>query len=441
MTDAPAQQGGQPSKAKVFISYSRKDIAFADRLDAALKARGFEPLIDRTDIYAFEEWWKRVEDLIVRADTIIFVLSPDAVKPDTVARRGALPAADAEPGRAARHRGLGSGGVPLHRGLRAPQPGLHHRAQRPRGLRRLLEEELMLTVDEAFRKFKSRLELNGREQTNASDRHNEVRDYLEIKFAIERSFLTGSYARYTKTKPLKDIDIFFELKESERHYRSKAPNAVLTDFYNALVEKYGSKAVRKQSRSVNVDFGVVVDADDNTDYRVVSVDVVPAFADGDDYEIPDNGTGKWIKTNPEIHAKKATAAHEAFSNEWKGLVRMVKYWNNNSRHGEKPVKPTFLIEVMSLECLYGGWQGRFVYELQGLFSTLADRMFDEWTDPAGLGPPISNSMDNAAKQRARDSLISASREATLAIDHARRGRNGEPLKAWRALFGPKFPLS
>jgi WD40 repeat protein len=85
MTDAPAQQGGQPSKAKVFISYSRKDIAFADRLDAALKARGFEPLIDRTDIYAFEEWWKRVEDLIVRADTIIFVLSPDAVKPDTVA--------------------------------------------------------------------------------------------------------------------------------------------------------------------------------------------------------------------------------------------------------------------------------------------------------------------------------------------------------------------
>ena len=38
-------------------------------------------------------------------------------------------------------------------------------------------------------------------------------------------------------------------------------------------------------------------------------------------------------------------------------------------------------------------------------------------------------------------LMAASREATLAIDHARRGRNGEALKAWRALFGPKFPLS
>src|SRR5260370_29500281 len=114
----------------------------------------------------------------------------------------------------------------------------------------------MFSIDEAFRRFKSRLELNDHERKNASERQNEVRDYLGTKFAIERSFLTGSYARHTKTKPLKDIDIFFELEESERHYRSKSAGVVLTDFYNALVEKYGSKAVRKQGRSVNVDFGV-----------------------------------------------------------------------------------------------------------------------------------------------------------------------------------------
>lgn len=200
--------------------------------------------------------------------------------------------------------------------------------------------------------------------------------------------------------------------------------------------------MRKQSRSVNVDFGVVVDADDNTDYRVVSVDAVPAFAAGDDYEIPDTDTGKWIKTNPKIHADKATAAHQAFSNEWKGLVRMVKYWNNNPKHGtDKPVKPSFLIEVMALECLHGGWQGRFDYEIQALLATLADRIFDTWPDPAGLGPPISDGMDKARKQRARDLLLAASRDASNAIHLSRQGRNGDALKAWRALFGPKFPLS
>lgn len=300
----------------------------------------------------------------------------------------------------------------------------------------------MITVEDAFRKFKGRLELNDREQKNASQRHTEVRDYLATKLAVERSFLTGSYARHTKTKPLKDIDIFFVLKESERHYRSKAPSVVLTDLYDALVEKYGAKAVRKQSRSVNVDFGITVDAEDNTDYRVVSVDAVPAYTAGDDYEIPDNDNGEWIRTNPETHAEKATAAHQAFSNEWKGLVRMVKYWNNNTRHGnDRPVKPSFLVEVMALECLYGGWQGRFDYELQGFFSTLADRITDDWPDPAGLGPPISNSMDDMRRQRGRELLRAASRDATLAINCVRDGRNGEALKAWRALFGPKFPLS
>jgi len=300
----------------------------------------------------------------------------------------------------------------------------------------------VITLDDAFRKFKGRLELNDREQKNATQRHIEVREYLETKFAIDRSFLTGSYARHTKTKPLKDIDIFFELKESERHYQEKAPSVVLNDFYNALVEKYGEKAVRKQGRSINVNFGVVADADDNTDYRIISVDVVPAFADGDDYEIPDDDTGEWLKTNPKTHAAKATAAHQAFSNEWKGPVRMVKYWNNNSKHGaDKPIKPSFLIEVMALECLYGGWQGRFDYELQGLFSTLADRIMVDWPDPAGLGPPVSNGMNAAGKNRARELLLAAGRETTLAVNHARQGRNGEALKAWRSLFGPKFPLS
>ena len=299
----------------------------------------------------------------------------------------------------------------------------------------------MLTVDEAFRKFKSRLELNQKEQNNASARQNEVRDYIVTKFKIEHSFLTGSYARHTKTKPLKDIDIFFVLGEAGKHYRGKTPSVVIDDFHDALVEKYGDEAVRKQSRSVNVDFGVVVDADDNTDYQVVSVDVVPAFAVGDNYEIPDVDTCDWIKTNPEVHASKATAAHQAYSNEWKGLVRMVKYWNNNARHGERPIKPSFLIEVMAFQCLYGDFEGRFDYEIQALFATLADRIFDAWPDPAGLGPAISDGLDTARKRRARTLLVAAAREASLAIDHVRCGRTGAALAAWRSLFGTKFPLS
>lgn len=299
----------------------------------------------------------------------------------------------------------------------------------------------MLTIDEAFRKFKSRLELNDKEQKNATERHTEVREHIRTKFSIDRDFLTGSYARYTKTKPLKDIDIFFEMNKSEKHYRTKVAGVVLDDYEKALIDKYGKKAIRRQSRSINIDFGVLVDTDDNTNYKILSVDVVPAFACGQDYEIPDDDTGNWIKTNPETHADKATRAHQAYSSEWKGMVRMAKYWNNHPAHGEKPIKPSFLIEVMALECLHGGWGGQFDREMQSFFATMADRIGDTWHDPAGLGPPISSAMDDVRVAKARAALSAAARQAGVAINHVRQGRNGEALKVWRALFGPMFPLS
>ena len=84
--------------------------------------------------------------------------------------------------------------------------------------------------------------------------------------------------------------------------------------------------------------------------------------------------------------------------------------------------------------------GRFDYEIQGFFATLADRIFDEWPDPAGLGPPSAMAWMTLQNAGARFAAA-ASREASLAIDRTPSGRNGDALKAWRALFGPKFPLS
>lgn len=299
----------------------------------------------------------------------------------------------------------------------------------------------MISLPDAFKKFKSRLELNEKERKNASKRQTEVREHLDQDFQIDRSFLTGSYARWTKSKPLKDVDIFFVLGKDEEHYRGKHPDKVLTAFYDSLVDAYGQAAVTKQGRSVGVNFGVVVDSDDNTDYRVVSVDAVPAFVKGDNYEIPNNATGKWMGTNPEIHAVKAVAAHQAYGNEWKGLVRIVKYWNQNPRHGEKPIKPSFLIEVMAMECLYGGWGGSHDREIQAFFATLRDRIHEDWPDPAGLGAPVSDRMDSAMVTRAQSILDQANRDIATAINLSRQGKNGEALSAWRSFFGPKFPLS
>jgi hypothetical protein len=82
MAIKPSGDGSCVFDSNVFISYSRKDAEFVDRLEKDLIRRGFALTIDRSDIYAFEDWWRRIEELIVKADTIIFVLSPDAASSD-----------------------------------------------------------------------------------------------------------------------------------------------------------------------------------------------------------------------------------------------------------------------------------------------------------------------------------------------------------------------
>src|SRR5947209_7789909 len=81
-TEAVGPELGNQSKTKVFVSYAREDLTFVERLEAALMARGIAPLIDKTEIYAFDEWWKRIETVIGQADTFVFVISPDSVASD-----------------------------------------------------------------------------------------------------------------------------------------------------------------------------------------------------------------------------------------------------------------------------------------------------------------------------------------------------------------------
>jgi len=63
------QQAGRTAssdkeKLRVFISYSRDDLKFADQLEAALNLCGFECLIDRHDISGGEDWKRRLGSLI-----------------------------------------------------------------------------------------------------------------------------------------------------------------------------------------------------------------------------------------------------------------------------------------------------------------------------------------------------------------------------------------
>ncbi len=285
-------------------------------------------------------------------------------------------------------------------------------------------------VDDSFAKLKSNLEITKAEQRLASRRQNEIRDHLKTQFAVTRSFLTGSYARHTKTKKLKDVDIFCVLSAdgADGGLRDQAPAAVLADLQSALKEKYTSPVPSIGRRSCTIEFS-------STD-EIPSFDVVLAFdraAGG--YEIPDRIEGKWIASDPEVHKSKATAKNAACDARWIPLVKMIKGWN---REWEKPVRPSFLLEVMALDLIRPPF-GRYQDEMVLFLANAADRVQEEWPDPAGLGPDVNSSMNTSEKQQAarrlRDALAIAERAVQLEDDGSERAA----VDSWKELFGNRMP--
>src|SRR5260370_20993247 len=110
----------------------------------------------------------------------------------------------------------------------------------------------MLTTLQAYDKFRQTLELSETEQKDASRRHTDVRDCIRGSFAVETDFLSGSYKRHTKTKPLKDVDVLFVLGEKEKWRRDKPPAEILQAFERCLKEKYSEVQICR--RAVTVEF-------------------------------------------------------------------------------------------------------------------------------------------------------------------------------------------
>jgi hypothetical protein len=66
-------------KLRVFVSYSRRDMAAADRLVEVLETNGFAVNIDRRDLPYGEKWQNVLFEFIRDCDTVVFLVSEHSV--------------------------------------------------------------------------------------------------------------------------------------------------------------------------------------------------------------------------------------------------------------------------------------------------------------------------------------------------------------------------
>ncbi|NUM44168.1 MAG: TIR domain-containing protein [Anaerolineales bacterium] len=77
----PSEPTAQETNAvRVFISYSRRDKAFVQKLHSAIRAKGLDVWVDWENIPLTADWWAEIERGIQNADAFAFIISPDSLQ-------------------------------------------------------------------------------------------------------------------------------------------------------------------------------------------------------------------------------------------------------------------------------------------------------------------------------------------------------------------------
>lgn len=285
----------------------------------------------------------------------------------------------------------------------------------------------MSIISDAFGNLKSNLEITKAEEDTASKRHQNIRDHIRLHWSLADDFLTGSYRRQTKTKPLKDVDIFVVIDAAgpQGHLRDELPRVVLDELLKVIQLKWPKAYI--DGMAVVIDFG----ASD----AITSMEVVPAFSrDGGGWFIPDPDRRRWLATNPKVHHELSTAKNGQCDGNFVPFVKMVKAANREL--GER-IEPSFLAEVMAQHIVRAPF-GTFADELVLFFTNAADRIDEAFDDPAGLGGNV-NTMTATQRIQANAALLRARATAERAVDLADNGKERAAVTEWRKLFGNRMP--
>ena len=214
---------------------------------------------------------------------------------------------------------------------------------------------------------------------------------------------------------------------AQAHFRNEPPDRIVDALVSELDGMF--KHVEPSGMAVRVSM--------SDDDGQASFELVPAFAHASSgFEAPDPDRGRWIRTDPSIHANLTSAKNGACSGLWVPFVQMVKGWN---REAGRPVPHSFLIEVMALQLVQPPF-GRHQDEITTFLGNVVDRGDGPWPDPAGLGPDVDELLTSYQRQQIRSAASTALALAEEAIYLEDHGQERKAVDKWREIFGERMPL-
>ncbi len=306
-----------------------------------------------------------------------------------------------------------------------------------------------MATQQQFRDFLKDIEPSETTKSNASSRHNELRDFLaaddEFKVHHIQTFLSGSYKRDTAIRPRisngviarPDIDIIVVTDYTLDDDPSDVIDAVFNAVQRLKNQKTSYTAIHRQARSINVET------------TTVHMDVVPIIAPGGMEETLyianrkyETESEKWLVTNPPGHTAWTTEVNKNSGNRFKPLVKLMKWWRReNSTISKRP--KGFVIECIVAECfdadesdyaeLFLGTLDEIVSKYQAY---VAAGILPLIADPAVPGNYVTSGLAFDAFEGFYNKVMS---HAGIGEKIRAETDPDEEVKLWRKIFGGRFP--
>jgi hypothetical protein len=209
-----------------------------------------------------------------------------------------------------------------------------------------------MTVSQRFEKFLENIQLTFAQGEDGAIKHSGVRrclnsHYYNSSSETANSFLIGSWARKTRVRPPRDIDLMFTLPKS-------------------VYDRHQGKSGNKQSQLLQEVKGVLAGCYTSTDmsgdgqvviipFATQAVEVVPCFlTTAGNYLICDtNNGGSWKTVDPGAQAASLQTSDTAYNGNTRHLIRMLKKWQFNC---SVPLK-SFWLELLAEEFI-SSWEHR-----------------------------------------------------------------------------------
>lgn len=290
--------------------------------------------------------------------------------------------------------------------------------------------ETASTVIKALDGLRQNLELTPTELEKVIDRKDNLIENLLVTLNIDQEtvFLSGSYDRMTRIRPLNDIDVFVVLHDDEKDkYRwvENGASKLLTKIKDQVksISDYSRSEVKVDGQAVTLTYS-----------DGFGFDIVPAFVSGSKYEIP-HSPNAWTTADPKGQKTHLSDKNTQLEGRLVPLVKMMKQWNVH--HG-RPINSSYYLELLCNQSFPIIIPTRELDLLIYVFNQLQSKIMSATVDPV-LFTWVGDHMTTIQRETAKKKLAKAEERCKNALAFDTAGNVEAAIAELEHVFGDAMP--